>query len=172
MERSGAGLRPVVMGATHVSTATPWRAIAAACSVLVLGACGSATSGSGDPTVAPATSTAPVAPTSAGTLSTSGATGRATTPSLPGAPTTPPLERDPTDPPIPSPTSPTTLSGIPEPGVEVGCVVLDGYVLLGGDRTVLRSGRAVTVVGHTEPGLASTCQQGRLLVVDSVTPGA
>lgn len=127
---------------------------------LVLGACGSTTSGSGGPTAAPT-----ARPTTADTPARA-----TTTPSLPKAPTTPPLARDPSSPPIPSPTAPTTLSGIPGPGVEVGCIVLDGYVLLGGDRTLLRSGRAVTVVGHTEPGLASPCQQGRLLVIDSVAP--
>jgi hypothetical protein len=57
-----------------------------------------------------------------------------------------------------------TLTGVPEAGVEPGCVILkhEGqmYLLLGGDKTLLSSGRSVTVTGRTRPDLMTTCQQG------------
>lgn len=57
---------------------------------------------------------------------------------------------------------------MPQPGVEKGCLLLDGYVLTGGDQTLLASGKSVTVTGHTDAGMMSYCQQGTILVVDSV----
>lgn len=70
----------------------------------------------------------------------------------------------------PSKGSTVTVSGIPEVGVEAGCLLLRGYLLVGGDRSLLQSGAPVTVVGHTDPDVASYCQQGTVLVVDSVSP--
>ena len=90
-------------------------------------------------------------------------------------PPTPPTS---TTPPIPpshgSPTkgtttkATTTVTGIPEPGVEASCLILGGYQLTGGDHTLLTSGQSVTVTGHPDPSLASFCQQGVILVVESV----
>jgi len=37
-----------------------------------------------------------------------------------------------------------------------------------GDHTLLTSGKSVTVTGHPDPSLASFCQQGVILVVESV----
>jgi hypothetical protein len=62
-----------------------------------------------------------------------------------------------------------TVTGIPERGVEASCLLLDKYLLIGGDRALLGSGAKVTVTGHTETDVMSFCQQGVYLVVDSVT---
>jgi hypothetical protein len=57
-----------------------------------------------------------------------------------------------------------TLTGLPEEGVEAGCTVMRSgdkvYLLLGGDRALLQSGRTVIVRGRPSPGLLTTCQQG------------
>jgi hypothetical protein len=73
--------------------------------------------------------------------------------------------------PLPTATKGTsvTLTGIPERGVEASCLLLDKYLLIGGDRALLGSGAKVTVTGHTEPDMMSFCQQGVYLVVDTVT---
>lgn len=70
--------------------------------------------------------------------------------------------------PQPRPTAPITLTGTPEAGVEAGCLVLNGYLLLGGPRDRLTGGRPVTVVGRPDPTLRSFCQQGVPLIVESV----
>jgi hypothetical protein len=74
----------------------------------------------------------------------------------------------------PSRSSPTpiTVTGVPQPGVEAGCLLLEGYLLIGGDRVLLSPGRTVTVTGHPDTTLASICQQGTPLVVDHVTAHA
>lgn len=71
-----------------------------------------------------------------------------------------------------------TVTGIPQPGVEASCVLLDRYLLVGGTpkhRALLvaatAAGTTVTVTGHTDPTQASFCQQGTLLVVDAVRAG-
>lgn len=78
----------------------------------------------------------------------------------------------PTDP-VALPTATTgatvTVTGIPERGVEASCLLLDKYLLIGGDRGLLSSGVSVTVTGHTESDVMSFCQQGIYLVVDTVT---
>jgi hypothetical protein len=57
-----------------------------------------------------------------------------------------------------------TLTGRPEEGVESGCLVLRSgdtlYLLLGGDRQMIQSGRPVVVRGKPNPGILTTCQQG------------
>ncbi|MFI5916595.1 hypothetical protein [Dactylosporangium sp. NPDC051541] len=58
-----------------------------------------------------------------------------------------------------------SLRGVVKDGVEPGCVLLataeqETYLLVGGDKTALRTGTTVTVYGRPEPGLMSTCQQG------------
>lgn len=63
-----------------------------------------------------------------------------------------------------------TVSGIPAAGVERGCLVLGGYLLLGGDCTLLMSGRALDITGMPDPSLVTTCQQGVPLVIRSVVP--
>ena len=61
----------------------------------------------------------------------------------------------------------TTLTGTVSSGVEPGCLLLDGYLLLGGPRDVLKPGARVTVTGQAEPGMMTTCQQGTPFVVES-----
>lgn len=61
-----------------------------------------------------------------------------------------------------------TLTGVLADGVEGGgCLLLSGYLLIGGPRDVLTSGQRVKVTGHERPGLMSTCQQGIPFVVES-----
>ena len=71
-----------------------------------------------------------------------------------------------------TPSAPMTLTGTPEAGVEAGCLLLSGYLLIGGDRDVLTGGRPVTVTGRPDPDLRSTCQQGIPFQVESAAPGA
>jgi hypothetical protein len=65
-----------------------------------------------------------------------------------------------------------TITGIPEEGVESGCVVMRSddklYLLLGGDPQLLQSGRTVIVRGRPNPGLMTTCQQGTPFEVSEV----
>lgn len=63
---------------------------------------------------------------------------------------------------MPTPTSrgEMTLRGTVEPGVEAGCLLLEGYLLLGGDQRVLVAGAEVVVEGKPDPGAITTCQQG------------
>ncbi|HEV2087135.1 MAG TPA: hypothetical protein VGR21_02370 [Cryptosporangiaceae bacterium] len=63
-----------------------------------------------------------------------------------------------------------TVRGRVSPGVEPGCMILaaeqgEVYLLVGGDRSVLRPGNRVEVVGVLQPGLMTTCQQGTPLTV-------
>ena len=147
---------------------------------VVLTGCASATPVPGDrsgvtSTVAPTTS-APNGPTTPGPTAT-------------GPNTTPGTESDMLEPPsrpgnvtgssglfatLPSrtPSALMTLTGTPEAGVESGCLLLGGYLLIGGDRDVLTGGRPVAVTGRPNPDLRSTCQQGIPFQVESVAPGA
>lgn len=65
-----------------------------------------------------------------------------------------------------------TIIGTPTEGVETGCVVMQSgdtlYLLLGGDKTLLMSGRPVAVTGRPNPGLMTTCQQGTPFQVTAV----
>ena len=67
-----------------------------------------------------------------------------------------------------------TITGTPTEGVENGCIVMQSgatlYLLLGGDRSVLMSGRPVVVRGTPDPGLMTTCQQGTPFRVTEVKP--
>jgi hypothetical protein len=57
-----------------------------------------------------------------------------------------------------------TLTGMVEEGVEPNCLVLHTaektYLLLGGDRAVVKGGAKVKVRGRPEPSLMSHCMQG------------
>jgi hypothetical protein len=48
--------------------------------------------------------------------------------------------------------------------------LLDGNLLVGGPRDVLKPGARVTVTGHSQPDLMTTCQQGTPFVVDTAKP--
>jgi hypothetical protein len=78
----------------------------------------------------------------------------------------------------PSQKSPTagelTITGQVEQGVEEGCLLLTSggtqYLLVGGDRAVVRAGARVTVRGRPSPGLMTTCQQGLPFQVSEAHP--
>nr|WP_205861017.1 hypothetical protein [Planosporangium flavigriseum] len=63
-----------------------------------------------------------------------------------------------------------TLTGTITPGVEANCLLLDGYLLVGGPREQLRSGTRVTVTGRVQKDLMTTCQQGTPFVVETAKP--
>ncbi|MEQ4301198.1 hypothetical protein ABNF97_07380 [Plantactinospora sp. B6F1] len=94
----------------------------------------------------------------------SGPSGSVPTP--PGGPTA-----DPTAPPRggAAPSGTTTLRGTVRAGVELNCVLLDDYLLVGGPRDVLTPGARVTVVGEVRANLMTTCQQGTPFQVHSAT---
>jgi hypothetical protein len=81
------------------------------------------------------------------------------------APTTSPATTEPAP-----PAGEVTVTGTVSEGVEPGCLLLDGYLLVGGDRDQLRPGARAAVTGRVDRGLLSTCQQGVPLVVASVEP--
>lgn len=64
-----------------------------------------------------------------------------------------------------------TVTGTVSPGVEPNCMLLDGYLLVGGPRELFTSGATVTVTGRVEPGMMTTCQQGIPLLVESARRG-
>jgi hypothetical protein len=64
----------------------------------------------------------------------------------------------------------TTLTGVVEAGVEPNCLLLDGYLLVGGPKDVIRAGARVTVTGKVEAGLLTTCQQGTPFLVATARP--
>jgi hypothetical protein len=64
-----------------------------------------------------------------------------------------------------------TVTGTVTEGVEAGCRVLDGYLLIGGPSDLLQPGARITVIGRIDPDVLSYCQQGTPLLVESVRPG-
>ncbi|MFG2047118.1 hypothetical protein ACGFIW_06780 [Micromonospora sp. NPDC048935] len=134
-------------------------AVSALTVCVALSACGSQDAGRGNPP-----------PTPTGTPS---ATGQPTpdpsgTPSIVDpAPTGVPSRPKPGGPSTPPGVRATTLSGVVQGGVEPNCVLLDGYLLLGGPRDVLTPGARVEVTGRAEPGMMTTCQQGTPFVVSN-----
>ncbi|MFV2017141.1 hypothetical protein [Micromonospora sp. LOL_023] len=142
-----------------------------ACLVL-LPACGPAES-STEPDPTEPTSTATVVTTPSAAPSPSG--GSAMTPTPP-AQTPGPPEDLPSVPPGGTPggpgtsSRPMTLSGTVQAGVENNCFLLDGYLLLGGSPDLVRAGARVTVTGHVQADLMTTCQQGIPFKVQRVEP--
>ena len=63
-----------------------------------------------------------------------------------------------------------TLTGTVQAGVEPGCLLLDGFLLVGGDRSVIRAGARITVTGEVVADLMTTCQQGTPMRVTSAQP--
>jgi hypothetical protein len=63
-----------------------------------------------------------------------------------------------------SQTGEMTLTGQVDEGVEPGCLVMKSggttYLLVGGDRTLVRVGQRITVRGRPNPEMITTCQQG------------
>jgi hypothetical protein len=64
-----------------------------------------------------------------------------------------------------------TVTGTIAYGVEPNCVLLNGYLLLGGPRDLFAAGALVTVTGRIQPDMMTTCQQGTPLVVESAQRG-
>lgn len=89
-------------------------------------------------------------------------------PDLPAVPST--------DLPAPSKPAPgeagaSTLTGTVSAGVEPGCLVLDGHLLVFDDpalKSKAEPGAQVTVSGRADPGLMTTCQQGTPFLVTAV----
>ena len=141
---------------------TLWLAAVALVAAAALSACGDP-DGAGTPptpTGAPTVTSQPSTPSSDPSPSSVPPTPPASTP--PVRPT-----KSPGGPTLPPPVGATTLTGTVVAGVEPNCVLLDGYLLVGGPRDVLRPGRKVTVSGRVEPGMMTTCQQGTPFVVES-----
>ncbi|MET8198784.1 hypothetical protein AB0C42_00615 [Micromonospora taraxaci] len=137
-------------------------AVSALAVCVALSACGSQDAGGGTPTPTPTGAqpvTSPPTPDPTASPSTVDPTPPASskTPRAPkpGGPSTPPG------------VGATTLSGTVQGGVEPGCVLLDGYLLIGGPRDVLTPGAQVEVTGRVEPGMMTTCQQGTPFVVSA-----
>lgn len=136
--------------------------------VVLVAACGGS-GGSADDVDGSASS----APSSSSDPTPSGSSSdRPTT--VPGStptPTPPGVSEPPPSPPPASPVPPDlgVLVGIPERGVETGCIVMDGYLLMGGDRDLLLSGQELRITGGVEK-VMTTCQQGIPFRVDSATP--
>jgi hypothetical protein len=85
-------------------------------------------------------------------------------------PTEPTLVPTPTTKPQPQQGQPvppqTTLVGTVKAGVEPGCMLLAAdsggdWLLLGGDRTLLKAGARIEVRGYQPRDILTTCQQGR-----------
>lgn len=95
------------------------------------------------------------------------------TPTDPTDPTDPGVPTGPGAPPSKAGPAPTagsaamTLTGTVTEGVEPNCLLLDGYLLVGGPRDVVRAGARLSVTGRPEPGLMTTCQQGTPFRVES-----
>jgi hypothetical protein len=70
-----------------------------------------------------------------------------------------------------------TLTGQVIAGVEPGCLVLTGprgahLLVVNGDAAkTVKVGTTVTVTGHAEPGMMTTCQQGTPFVVSAARVG-
>jgi hypothetical protein len=91
--------------------------------------------------------------------------------SNPDQPTsTPPLTVSPTQPAGPE----MTLTGPVEEGVEQGCLIMRTqgkvYLLMGGDKTVVKAGATVQVKGRVNTGIMSYCQQGQPFQVSEAHP--
>ncbi|MGQ5260327.1 hypothetical protein ACTWLT_06175 [Micromonospora sp. ZYX-F-536] len=112
----------------------------------------------------------PATPTPSGPSPVTGQpTPSASVPSTPGTATPVPTAtpKPPSGgPSIPPPVGATELTGTITSGVEPNCVLLDGYLLIGGPREVFTAGARVTVTGRVEPGMMTTCQQGTPFVVE------
>ncbi|MCI4064284.1 hypothetical protein MRQ36_17450 [Micromonospora sp. R77] len=138
---------------------TPRRVLAVLVVCAALSACGGQGGGPASPSP---TGAAPVP------SSTSPDPSASATPSAPAdpLPTLPP-RGGPSKPPGPGG---TTLTGTVQGGVEPNCLLLDGNLLIGGPRDLLRPGAKVTVTGRPQPDMMTTCQQGTPFVVESARP--
>jgi hypothetical protein len=63
-----------------------------------------------------------------------------------------------------------TLTGTVTGGVEGGCLLLDGYLLLNPNPRVVREGARITVTGEVRQDMATTCQQGTPFMIRTAEP--
>lgn len=133
---------------------------------LALSACANQGAGGGTPTPTP-TGAQPV--TSQPTPDPTAVPATAVPPTIAPTPRAVPKTPKPGGPSTPPGVGATTLSGTVQGGVEPGCVLLDGYLLIGGPKDVLTPGARVEVTGRVEPGMMTTCQQGTPFVVAAAT---
>ncbi|WP_246274640.1 hypothetical protein [Phytohabitans houttuyneae] len=99
-------------------------------------------------------------------------------PTPPPSPSASPSPSSPEDLPTPTPSGKPSgsaatieISGTVVEGVEMGCRLLDQYLLLPGpgiNRDDLRVGATLTVRGRVERGMMTTCQQGTPFVVTEI----
>ncbi|WP_435148649.1 hypothetical protein [Micromonospora aurantiaca (nom. illeg.)] len=130
---------------------TPRTVLVALLAGLALTACAAPGDGSADPNPSPSTTgAAPVT-----SQPDPGTSPKRPGPSWKGGPSTPPGVGG------------TVISGTVQAGVEPNCLMLDGHLLVGGPRDVLKAGAKVEVTGRPEPGMMTTCQQGTPFVVES-----
>lgn len=61
-----------------------------------------------------------------------------------------------------------TVSGTVTKGIEIGCLRLASYNLVGGDRTVLKAGAQVKVTGYVDTGTAGFCNGTPLRVLTAI----
>ncbi|MCX5069269.1 hypothetical protein OOJ91_25825 [Micromonospora lupini] len=107
-------------------------------------------------------------PATPGPSSTTSGQPTSSAPNTPAPATTPsPPLKSPGGPTVPPPVGATELTGTITAGVEPNCLLLDGYLLVGGPRDVLVPGARVTVTGRVEKGTMTTCQQGTPFVVEA-----
>ncbi|SIR38209.1 hypothetical protein [Micromonospora avicenniae] len=142
-------------------------AAVALATVAALSACGGQ-DGTGTPTTMPTSTGASPVTDQPPTPSTGPAT--PTPPSVstpPRATTKPGGTIKPGGPTLPPPVAGTELTGTIVAGVEANCLLLDGYLLIGGPRDVLAVGARVTVTGRVQRGMMTTCQQGTPFVVEA-----
>ncbi|RKN43423.1 hypothetical protein [Micromonospora endolithica] len=136
---------------------------------MALGACGGQGGGDGTPTSTP-TGDLPVTsqPTPDPSVPPTAGPTPPTAAPTPPPPSLPPLPTGkPGKPTLPPPVGGTELTGTIATGVEPNCLLLDGFLLIGGPRDVLRPGARVTVTGQVQPDVMSTCQQGTPFVVEN-----
>ncbi|WP_410809801.1 hypothetical protein [Micromonospora sp. 067-2] len=126
-----------------------------------LSACGG-TDGPATPTPSgPSPVTGQPTPTASGPATPGTSTPGPATPTSTGKP------KPPGGPSVPPPVGATELTGTITSGVEPNCVLLDGYLLIGGPRDVLAAGARVTVTGRVAPDIMTTCQQGTPFAVET-----
>jgi hypothetical protein len=66
----------------------------------------------------------------------------------------------------------TSVTGTVRAGVGRSCLILNRYLLIGGDRSVLQADAQVQVTGYLDPSIVSSCQQGTpLRVLTAVRTG-
>lgn len=82
-----------------------------------------------------------------------------------GQPGSVPPAKETTGPGAGAPGGPKVLTGTVTAGVEPNCLLLDGYLLIGGPPDVLRVGARVVVTGDVQADVVTTCMQGTPFLV-------